>query len=83
MMHGGYAIDGKGIVYFAKGYSVSVMSRRSHHQLVRKGEMFVLAHTQAPFSEGLDTSPCVLQVEFMTVMLRVYSAEAERYIDPL
>ena len=35
------------------------------------------------FSEGLDTSPCVLQVQFMTVMLRVYSAEAERYIDPL
>ena len=23
MMHGGYAIDEKGIVYFAKGYSVS------------------------------------------------------------
>ena len=27
MMHGGYAIDGKGIVYFAKGYSVSIMPR--------------------------------------------------------
>ena len=32
------------------------------------------------FSEGLDTSPCVLQIQFMTGMLRVYSAEAERYI---
>ena len=27
MMHGSYAIDEKGIVYFAKGYSVSVMPR--------------------------------------------------------
>ena len=61
------------------------VSPRWHpRQLVRKGGMYVRVGTHKRlFSEGLDTSPCVLQVQFMTVMLRVYSAEAERYIDPL
>ena len=67
-------------IYFAKSPHGEILV----NWYARGGSMFELAHTHKRlFSEGLDTSPCVLQVQFMTVMLRVYSAEAERYIDPL
>ena len=75
-MHGSYAIVTKRASSTLRKARVPVMSRRSH----REGEMFGLAHThthtQAPFSEGLATSPCSASSIDKPV---VYSAEGARY----